>query len=163
MQAGKRPCSIPTIQIDTWKASKERSCSEERVSPSALAEEVCVQHRNNVVASLLRNATTIKDYVSVLQRIYSPLDVHIKSGQLYLNSKWRLRFHDMTAEIQRMVLCLSESETYSKRDLQDAFGRVYQADKMAVELYRAIGPARSEGTKSLFQHLQQALSRSLAE
>ena len=139
----KRPCSIPSIQIDTWGKRKPEHVGLS--SESALARSVMQDYPYIAVYSLLRNARTIREFADAVDCIYQPLQVTIQSGQLYLSKLWRIRYKDMPTSIQEMVIALQGSHD----DLQQEFERYYTASVLEHMLYRVIGPSRTEAVQCL--------------
>ena len=145
--SSKRPCNVPKIQIDTWQAQQTNTV---KVDPSCLAKEICTSSAHLVVKLLLRNARTLRDFASVVECLNEPLEVTIRSGQLYLHRNWRIRYNDMSKTMQDMVVNIGS--VGCKTLLKEAFQMHYNAKKMENELYKVIGRSREEGTRCLLQY-----------
>jgi len=143
--APKRPCTLPSVQIDTWGASIATSA---KVSVAQLAREIL--HENETLAcwALLRvcAATTIVQIAHCIRTVHTPLEPSLRNGQVYLQPNWRIRWDDMSPALRHMVLHM---EAHTQADLLHAFNAYYDADKMETCIYKLIGPAREAGARSL--------------
>lgn len=137
----KRPCLLPTVQIDTWEHKvDERTCTLD-----ALARALLCDRQHLVCHALLKTipARTIVDFASCIDSIHSPIEPYVHGGQIYMQRNWRVRFRDMDDTLQQMLLNI---EVHSNEHIKDAFIRYYDADALEHLTYRIIGPARTAGT-----------------
>ena len=148
-----RSCDIPRIQIDTWGATND---ARGAWSATDLATEICVHNMPMLASSLLCKAKTLQEIADAVDSAYTPLNVYVECGQLYMHREWRVRYSDMSDTMRHMVMQLQGNV-----DLQCAFEERYQPAELENIIYQAIGPAREEGTKCLraFLRPQKAAPR----
>lgn len=143
------PCKLPSIQIDTWQTNtSKRSAHCKTCSAASLARIICRNNNDLLVQSAVRGARTLHDFVDSIARVRQPLHVFTNSGQLYMHAGWRIRFHDMSAELQHHVLHLHDPES-----LQASFKAEFCDKQVTDSILQFIGPARAEGVRCLLlQH-----------
>ena len=138
-----RPCKLPQIQIDTWgaHARRQKSC---HVTARSVAQQLCVTHAEILARSALHGAYTIREIVNAIISVTQPLHVCVKAGQVYMHSSWRVRYKDMSTNLQAAVMSIRDTS-----NLQQEFENYYDSSTVIDLMYRFIGPARAEGARSL--------------
>ena len=136
--SGKRPCTLPSIQIDTWHIPEAvQSCTADD-----LAQAVC-KHRIPLLAgALLKGAKTIRQLAVAICYARTTLHVRINSGQIYMHDKWRIRYSQMDKKLRTLVLSCPSG-------VQLAFEKHYDSDVVEKMMFTAMGPARAEAVRAL--------------
>ena len=138
----QRPCKLPTIQIDTWGAARTRTRTYQA---EELARDLC-SNAYLLLESVLKctHARTLIQFVHTIHLLEQPLNVHLHAGQIYMHEKWRIRFKDMSLQMQETVLNLRDPER-----LGDHVAEHYRPRVIIDELFTLVGPARAEGIRAL--------------
>lgn len=147
----KRPCTLPEIQIDTWRTAERLRPA---CSPTKLAQALCGDRAPLLAHALLQrqDATTVAELARAIDYAHEPLRIEINCGQLYMHSRWRVRYGDMDTELQEMVLS-------NPKGLQQAVEQIYTPQQIEQLIYTAVGPARAMGIRALRQAGPQTFGR----
>lgn len=143
-QVPKRPCTLPSIQIDTWGTAVQVSqCLEKDVQ--CLAQELCTD-THLLLLSVLQNtrAVTIVQLAETAAVMHLPLQAVVRDGQVYMHDKWRIRYSDMKESIRKQVNRIPDGTCVNKE-----FQEVYNPTSVYDLMLQFVGPARSAGIRSL--------------
>jgi len=147
----QRPCVLPKVQIDTWRAP---ACKR-AVHPEELAHEMFFHGQLLLCKSLLRGLEhgTLLQIVQALDTLRHDIDPRVENGQIYLHDGWRLRWDDMHGRLRALVsnVVLHDSSEFKKQVLLR-----FQLHKVEQCVFRIIGPAREAGVRALCRHQMAA-------
>lgn len=144
----KRPCQLPSIQIDTWGVThRPTSCTDDTLH--CLAKELCA-NTELLLLSLLQctQAATVTELANMATMITNvPLQAVVRGGQVYLHSEWRVRYTDMCTRLQEQVQQVPDGTCVNKHFLSH-----YNPAAIYTLLLTQAGPARSAGIQALLSH-----------
>ena len=86
-------------------------------------------------------ARSIPEIARCIDIIHQPMQPHLKSGQVYLAPRWRVRYEDMDEELKHIVL-------NCKGNITKCILEKYVPEDIEAAVYRIIGPSRQQGTQS---------------